>query len=331
MTLRESERAIGEVADRIQTKWLNVNDQRVRAACGDVDLVATFVLGSIALSDLDRPISDAVRTDERYVAAFERIRATVTGFDSCLVALGKSQHRERLTVKLARLSDSLRQDLAAAVDVFVTIVVERAGDDPIHEKARESAMDTARKVRTELGARTFGIEGEQELTASQEAAGAAAAEKLGTYYEEYAKRESKRADRLRWAVAVLLVLITGMAFVINFRVGGLSLGAELLRLSVTIPMAALATYLARESTRHRSSAKWAGELSIEMRSLPDYVKSLGESGIELRRAFGMRVFGTAADKSDSTGEDPWTPLPEQILELLKRIWELIDRRESLRS
>lgn len=326
MTLREAEQAIGELADRVRAKWLDVEDRRVRAACGDVVLVATFVLGSI---DIDRLTNRAVRTDEKYVAPFERINSTVARFNSCLVALGKSRHQESLIVKLTLLADSIRQDLEVAVAALVAVVTERAGDDPDHADARTSAMKLASEVRTELGARTLGIEGELEETVRQEAAGAAAAEKLGTYYEEYAACEAKRADWLRVAVAVLLLAITVIAFVINSRVE-LSVGVELLRLSVTIPLAALATYLGRESTRHRDSAKWAGELSIEMRSLPDYVKSLGDHGIELRRAFGMRVFGMTADKSDPSDDVAQPTLSDQMLELLNRIWETIDRRDTPR-
>ncbi|ONI84546.1 hypothetical protein ALI22I_28750 [Saccharothrix sp. ALI-22-I] len=334
-TLREAADAVEKLDARIRADWSTVPDERVQLACGDVGLVAEFVYRCLRKTEVAEVVSAAVRKDKTYVEAFARIHSTIDDFGACMVAIDRvgSPDEERsgsvdhLVDRLTGLASTLRQDLEKAVDTFVA-VVERTAGDPGHAKARANALLVAKDASRQLKARKLFEQTERALVKrvradQRKAAGNAALKELGRYYADHGENETKRADLLRVVVAGLLVLIAGAGIVINLLGDAASVAAELLRLSVTIPIAVLAGYLARESSKHRLSAKWAHELAIEMRSLPDYADSLGDTGEELRRAFGMRVFGTGVERTAPSTEDG---LFHEVTESVRRLLEVIESR-----
>ncbi|HEX6343565.1 hypothetical protein [Umezawaea sp.] len=330
-TLGEAAEAVDRLDARIRDDWNAVPDRRVQMACGDVGLVAEFVYRSLAGPEVDETIRDAVLGDRTYVEAVAGIHSTIDDFGACMVAIdggalpeeGTSGPGGHLVDRLTGLAAGLRQDLEKAVDAFVS-VVERTTDDP---DARAGALLVAKDASRQLKARRLVQQTERALAkrlrADRKALGDTKIKELGEYYAEHAEKESKRADLLRNVVALLLVLIACGAVLINVGMEPASLTAELLRLSATVPIALLAGYLTKESSKHRQSAKWARELAIEMRSLPDYADSLGETGADLRRAFGMRVFGAGAERPEQSTEDG---LFHEVGESVRRLLELIESR-----
>lgn len=337
--LEDAEHNVADLEDRIHDR--RSENRRVQIACDDAELVVRFVARSLQTDDLAAEIIAAIRQDKAYVEAVDIIGSTVSDFCSCLDAIDDVGPEDGLVEKLAGLASDLRQGLDEATKVFTAAVKARTTHDPDLSEERRSALRVASEIRIQLGARRFVHEAEQAKRQDQQAwenerrtrdETKKVAGKLGDFYETYADGEARSANMLRWIVAGLLATVAGSAFGLNAWLGSAALGTELVRLSSTIPVAVLAGYFARESSKHRASAKWARQLAIAMRTLPDYTEPLDDLGLELRRALGMRVFGSAADPSAAHGEDGlhdgFVKAVDQLKELVHRALETFERRTN---
>jgi len=169
------------------------------------------------------------------------------------------------------------------------------------------------------------------LSLARQATGDIGATSLGHEYHNYATREARTATVLRrWAIAVTGVIAV-LAFWFNARLSEATIAVELLRLSVAIPLAALAGYLARESSKHRREANWARERAIALHTMPAYVaESNKDDGHALRQALGMRVFGAPADRPDSAS-DPATAehLSAPVQKIAEEVRGIVDTMQGL--
>lgn len=322
-TLDDAEQAIKELDAVVAREFRTSRDERVRHACDVVTLVAKFVNRCFdEHSVVVEKIRDAVRGNGAYVDAFARIHDTVNKFSACLGALEK---RKSLATKLTELADEMCAGLGAAVEAFIAVVNERQASYAISQEERTKALNLASEVKDQIGARQVIRDDDRMQAEQQTRASNAVVKHLEGVYEQYAARENRTADGLRrWAI-VMLVLIAGIAATVNFRAHDLTVGVELLRLSVTVPLAVLAGYLGRESSRHRRFARWADERSIHLQSFRVYADSLGEQGNELRRAFGEKIFGAF---QDSSGADQEPGMFDDLTSALAQGKELLDRREN---
>lgn len=339
-TLRETEDAVANLDDRIRRDWSAERNKSVKRACADARLVAEFVARYLDRREVTDPIRAEIRQDKDFVDAFEMIQLTVNEFGSCLVAIDDAEtdgKRDKLIVKLASLADDLRQALEEAVNAFVSVVNGPALRDRHSAGSRSRAVGLANEIQSHLQARRLIHDAEQALDTTlrvqdetNKVFGDVGPGRFATHYASHAESETRIADRLRWTVAGLLAVIAGGAVTLNVLLPDVSIGTELIRLSATIPVAVLAGYFARESSKHRESARWASELAIAMQTLPSYTEPLDASGIELRRALGMRVFGSGANQPTTLAEsglyDDLAKILDKLEDFLRRTRETVDGR-----
>ncbi len=142
------------------------------------------------------------------------------------------------------------------------------------EAARDAAVDALRTTR-----RVAGITGET---------------KLAQHFGDYASRERRSANRLRAAcIATLFAVALGAGALIYSAGGSLTTAEEIARLSLTIPVVALAAYLGREASRHRLAAQWASELEVQLLTVDAYTEALSDDLREqIRAELGRRVFSS---------------------------------------
>jgi hypothetical protein len=334
----EAARVVLHLGEQIEQELKDQRNRRIRTACSDVQLVVNFVYDFV---EDDKKVIPDIRTaalaDESYVEAFEKIRMEADKFSGCLVVIGQIAPTDEpvekgMTDELVGLAHNLRQALDKAIDAFIAVVDKPASYDQNYPDARSNASLFAGGIRGELEGRRSRDEAQRDVSRRArdlEENAAAELERLGNYYENYADSETRTADWLRWAVAVLVAVIVAGAVWFYFRFGPpASLSTELVRLSVTIPVAALAAYCAHESSKHRKSAKLARELAIAMHTLPSYTESLGADGIELKRALGRRIFGEVVDRSETSVEDGLIDSVKKAVEtaigeMARRVQEMI--------
>jgi hypothetical protein len=322
-TLDDAEQAVKELDAVVAREFRTSRDERVRHACDVVTLVAKFVNRCFdEHSVVVEKIRDAVRSDGAYVDAFARIHDTANKFSACLGALEK---RKTLATKLTELADDICAGLGDAVEAFIAVVNERQASYAISQEERTKALNLASEVKDQIGARQVIRDDDRAQAEQRSKASDAAVKLLEDVYEKYAERENDKANLLRsWAIGTLVV-IAGFALTVNFRTDDLTVGVELLRLSVTVPLAVLAGYLGRESSRHRRFARWADARSIHLQSFRVFTDSLGEQGNELRRALGEKIFGSTAD---TPGTDAEPGMFDDLTSALAQGKELLDRREN---
>ncbi len=305
--LAEAQKEVSTLNELILRDWRAPADKRIRLACVDARLVAEFV-GEYLQPDMAAIHAD-LRQDKDFVEAFEIIHHTVVEFRGCLIAIGQTGSSPALVTKLTQLAAELRQWFEEAVRAFVAVVNEQSAKDqrPAVTRAKTLASDLTSQLRAtqliHMADQTLGEAKHafdetlraQDL-AKKEAAADAATSHLGSDYETYADHETRIADKLRWAVAGLITTISGCAVSFLIWAGDVTLENELVRLSVTIPLAVLAGYLAKESAKHRVAARRARDLAIAMRTVRGYAEPLDDIGRELQRALGLRAFGAGTEQ-----------------------------------
>lgn len=322
--LADAERAVNNLNAWIPVDLQTADDKRVRAACVVVKHVATFVKGPFAeAEDVHDKIRTALCGDKDYTDAFALIKIATAELRNHLSAIRTRPRNKTLVEKLPKLTDDLRLSAELALDAFVQVLDHLAGKE-ITGPERVTALVLETRVRD--GLRTDQLISAQDQEAQRKKAAEDTLKELGDHYKDYAAKENSQANLLRAAAIAVLAGIAGIAFWVNSTSHELTVGAELLRLSVTLPLAVLVAYLSAESSRHRRFARWADELDIHMRSVSSYADLLGEKGTELLREFGTKIFGgTAADGPEPTDEQNAYAAVRSLLDLLV---SLLDRREN---
>jgi hypothetical protein len=169
-------------------------------------------------------------------------------------------------------------------------------------EALEEALDARRLLRETRGVRDEAL---RVLDVTRHAAGVASETVLGTHFSEYAASERGTANVLRFLCSLVLIALPILAGVLVFQsVGDLTAEEEITRLAVGLPLAALAAYFGRESSRHRQAARWAQELSIKLRTLDAFVEPLAPEDMSLLRTqFGRGLFWTAPNVNEEQSDD----------------------------
>jgi hypothetical protein len=137
------------------------------------------------------------------------------------------------------------------------------------------------------------------LSDTQDAAGKAGSTSLGAHFGNYATKEQNTADRLRWSAVGVLLLITGIAAtLLASEPKSLNDFGEIARLSLTLPLAALAAYLGKEASHHRATSRWARNLEVQLRTVNAYTEPLSPELRDMIRAeLGRRVFSVGANEA----------------------------------
>ncbi len=215
----------------------------------------------------NRPAVDDARFDPRYAERVADLEVPVRVLCGHLNAVARA-------VEPARLHEGLRAATATVV-VQLEQVVEllRTGVAPAVPDER------AQSYLTDLGQDLAGLRIDNETSDEGDAAnrddGAAA---LGDDLASLATRDLKTAERFQTSSIVIQALIVMLAAAILFGspLATGSLHGDLTRLAVGVPLAALAGYLGRRSTRHRDRAERAHDLALHLRHLRSYTSPLGD-------------------------------------------------------
>jgi hypothetical protein len=134
-----------------------------------------------------------------------------------------------------------------------------------------------------------------------EVAGVAAEGELSRHFAAYAAAERKTANIARLSVVTLAVATAVFAF-IAIGVSGRDLTwLELTRkFAITLPIVALAAYLARESSRHRESCDWAETIAVQLKTVRAYTESITEDARDsIRVELGKRIFSSQPPQSSN--------------------------------
>jgi hypothetical protein len=215
-------------------------------------------------------------------------------------ALAEAPH---LTESLANRLDELTGEFERLFnDLLVSFRDELVGGAP--EDFRRAALPIvdrylekaeARQLTEEArGARDAAVRARDE---SRRAAGVTGETALATHFGDYARRERRAANVLRLTTASILIAIALFAGLLLFHEGKDSTLEleDFAKLSLTLPLGALATYLGRESSRHRRASLWASELEVQLLTLNAFTESMPDSlRDEIRVELGRRVFTSAA-------------------------------------
>jgi hypothetical protein len=156
------------------------------------------------------------------------------------------------------------------------------------------------------------------------AAGATADGSLAAHFESSAATDLKTANGFRKATIAAFSVIIAVSFVwlAFFEIPAEQFDLrDLLKLAITIPLAAFGYYLARQSRHHRDRSNWASDLAIQLRTLEAFIAPLpDEQKSTLRAHLGQRVFGARPLRDDEEGGLPMASLVDftgKISEIVK--------------
>jgi len=324
--------AVEQFHTSVNAEWRAPKDKTVQSAIDDAKLIAEFVVFHVLKDGAGHVIEGRLRSDPGFGESIGTIQRSFEEFRSCLLAVGKAgpDRQRKVLDRLVEQTRKLRMVAESTVELFAEMLDDSLVKDKEDPANRAAAKAGVAEIRRQLKARWLLDEAAHTLDVAREAAGAVGATSVGRHYSDHADEEARKADRLRVAVVALLVTVAAGFIVLNFLSTEFTLGSEVLRLSATIPLAALAAYLMRESSRHRASARWAGELAIAMHSLTAYIQPLGAEGLELRRALGMRAF--AATSNRGAGADPglYDDLMSAV-DALAKVEQLLERVRGVKK
>lgn len=223
---------------------------------------------------------------------------------------GDSSVNNKLRASTARVA----QQMNKVNKVYIAIV-----DNNCEGEVRKTALDIGEAVAD-------GSDGYDPVCAEKveetpaEPRGMTGSAALGKFFSDHAALERNTADRLRMWVIILLALIAALALWILFLspLDSDALGRAFARLSTTVPLAVLAGYLGRESSRHRTAADRSREIGANLTHLDDYVAELSE---EQRRQYRYEL-GQSAYVADRHGVDDAIS-PGFVEEVARRLAEAI--------
>jgi hypothetical protein len=138
---------------------------------------------------------------------------------------------------------------------------------------------------------------------------------IGDELAAVAEIELRSARRWRCTSITIMILISGIAAGILFGtpLAAGNLHGDLARLSITVPLAALATYLGRESSRHRDRGERAQDLGLHLRHLRTFSKPLGtDDGRRYRFELGQRAW---PPQDPPQAADPVAGVAEELARL----------------
>ena len=130
---------------------------------------------------------------------------------------------------------------------------------------------------------------------TKEAAGDTARSELSLAFDEWG--DSERSSAWGWTITALLALAAACALgawlLISTKGESMSIAAELARLAITLPIAAIAAYAVRVGGQHRRNSQWAHITAVQLKSVRAYTDDLPiEFGVEVRRTLANAVFSS---------------------------------------
>lgn len=213
-----------------------------------------------------------------------------------------------------------------ATDLFMdSIAFDLSGPDRVRRlQALQDRISARRFLEEAESARDRAVDASQT---ARRAAGVTGEVTLAEHYKTYATQETKRADQLSIIAVAIVLVIAALAVVLVSDITSPTVSEVLAKASVTLPLAALAAYLARESSRHRMNSRWAQEFTLQLLTFDAFTEPLSDdTREELRRALGQRLFTSGGPMLPGVEENHPSAIAESA-GLLDSIARLL-RREA---
>ena len=154
----------------------------------------------------------------------------------------------------------------------------------------------------------------------QTAAGSVADSELSSAFNTYQGSEASTANSFRIAALIVLLGVLGFSIYTAIEVPT-SLGSSFAHLGIAFSGLAAFAYLARESAQHRTVARWAAIMSVQLKTLGAFTADMNlEQREELRTQFGHRVFSELPVAGEVKSQiEQLTPAMQTLLDVVKTI------------
>lgn len=257
-----------------------------------------------------------------YVHKIVVLKEVMTVFRRDFVAISRVGGGDSADGRLRASAADVLQQMKEVAKIYEKIVA-----DDCEGNVWKRASDILREVDDGLAEYDL-VYAERAEEASVKPGGKTGSLALGEFFLSRAAAERTFANWLQAGAVFLLVLIAVLAAWILFLspLDSDTLGRAFARLSTTVPLAVLAGYLSRESSRHRNTADRSGELGAHLKHLDDYVVKLSEEeGRRYRYELGQSAY--AADKHGVGGANSSNSpgLVEEVARLAEAIKSLASR------
>lgn len=252
------------------------------------------------LSELDEirtEIAKAQAVAQQRTAEIADLRKKVTEQDSRVTKIN-----ERADAAIAAINKNAADSEQQREQRFVAFQKEQGTAADVGFQQRISAIETLlAQSRTTTAAALESLNG--DLEKAKKILGAIGNTALTGDYRRAADSNEKTANDLRSnAVMALAAMVILIAFVV-FSVGNGSVSwqAALFRLTAAISLAAIATYLARESSKHRAVGHRMRRLELELASIDAFTALVpDEQRQALKLELARKYFANETDTPQST-------------------------------
>lgn len=218
---------------------------------------------------------------------------------------------------------SLLEDVAS----FLRELTETVSSIDLGAVLRDRYVETATTLnQLRLWRRTEGAvqKIEESADSKAEVAGEESQLALSTEFDGLATQEVRAALIFRVLTILLFVGVIVYAAAVAYSEKEPSVEMAQ-KLAVGVPVLLLAGYFAKEGAQHRKTARWAGVLGVQLRSVRAYTVGLDPDETKaLRAEFGRRVFMETPDTTDAlAGMDATQTTSPLNAGLVREITELV--------
>lgn len=246
---------------------------------GDVQVDVTNLEGKLveARTEVDTAFAERRAEADKLVsemrAAVEESKARIDSVETEQRDLFRTAQEER--------SDAFRQQTEEALTAFKAD----------HEKAAESAEQVVERM------------GGLEQT-TRDLVGVIGDIGTGGRYGLEVKAQKRQADIWRWLTVVVVAVAAGVAFwAANHADGGADDPTFISKVLITVLLGGLATYTARQSSRHRQREESARALELDMAAFPAFIEQLDPEKQQAARELMLQVsFGRPLVPPDHRGD-----------------------------
>jgi hypothetical protein len=260
-----------------------------------------------------------IQPEYKYMREIADLKDAMVAFRRAAMAISLDRNDSFVNSRLQNSTVDVVRQMYQVIETYHRIVTNNCRGE-----VRQKARDIANAASDGLGCynRGYGEEPERVPVKPGRTTGSAALEE---FFSAHAVAQQKRADLLQGGVVVALIVIAALAVWILFLspFDSDTLGRAFARLSTAVPLAVLAGYLGRESSRHRNTAARSGELGAHFSNLDSYVMELSEDDRRrYRYELGQKAF--IADKHGA-GETSSPGFVEEAARLVKLLKGIVDR------
>ena len=224
------------------------------------------------------------------------------------------------TGKVTEAQANIENALTSHTEDFRRAQEERAEKFNEASEARETKL-TELAEDAESRTRSVVEAAEAAMAKATSAEGALGVKGTAERYNDEAEDQKRAANIWRFATVGIVVLAVAAAlWAASAEEGNTSLLVG--RLAIGVALGALATYTARQSSRHRDREEDLREIALDLAAFNSFIEPLSsdDDKDEERQALGKRVFGqqrAAMGRKDHPGPGLVDQVTDQVLERLR--------------